>query len=346
MAPKTSKTTDAATNSPPLSPWVAYLIGEKAAESFLQEMAQGVISVSDSKTGKVTKQKLGTVIRPDETARQAFVAKLVEKPSRMNRLTLLVQASTPAQSVMHAIVLDLAERSIRQFINTAWPALLDATNFDATVTTWLTAIPKKPLKATELNQLFLLLHFGRQRQWFDEATVFRLVTLAVTKPTKARPSATPTELDLLLNASASASELEHLLAYFAASKAATAKLHTEIQREGTRAKNLTITNETLTAECDEARAKHAKLTEQRRAAEMKIAELEKQIVSTRASYQHKLDDTRGRVRGVLQGQLTRWLQTSLAAIRATPPRLPVIEERLEEALKLIEKELQWLQPSA
>ncbi len=66
----------------------------------------------------------------------------------------------------------------------------------------------------------------------------------------------------------------------------------------------------------------------------------------RASYQHKLDDVRGHIRGTLQGQLTRWLETSLDASRASPPRTEVIEERLEEALKLIEKELQWLQPSA
>ena len=88
------------------------------------------------------------------------------------------------------------------------------------------------------------------------------------------------------------------------------------------------------------------LKEEKTAAENKVTELEKQIVELRDGYQHKLDDLRGRIRGMLQGQLTRWLQTALDASRSDPPWTQAIQERLEDALRLIEKEIQWLQPSA
>ena len=81
-------------------------------------------------------------------------------------------------------------------------------------------------------------------------------------------------------------------------------------------------------------------------ADQKIQELERQIVDIRDGYQHKLDALRGRIRGVLQGELTRWIETALDAARSDPPFTKAIDERLEDALKLIAKEIQWLQPSA
>jgi hypothetical protein len=63
-------------------------------------------------------------------------------------------------------------------------------------------------------------------------------------------------------------------------------------------------------------------------------------------YKHRLQEVRGRMRGILEGQLTRWLQTALHASQETPPWTHTIQERLEEALSLIEKESRWLHPSA
>jgi chromosome segregation ATPase len=108
----------------------------------------------------------------------------------------------------------------------------------------------------------------------------------------------------------------------------------------------------LTAECASLNitiaglcAEIATLKEQKAAAGTKVAELEGQVVEIRNGYQHKLDELRGRIRGILQGQLTRWLQTALDASHADPPWTQAIQERLEDALRLIEREMKWLQPS-
>ena len=73
--------------------------------------------------------------------------------------------------------------------------------------------------------------------------------------------------------------------------------------------------------------------------ELEIEKLKKEIVEIQDSYQYKLNDLRGRVRGLLQGQLTRFLQTALDASRSEPPWTKAIQERLEDALKLIGKEI-------
>lgn len=78
----------------------------------------------------------------------------------------------------------------------------------------------------------------------------------------------------------------------------------------------------------------------RKSSSLEIEKLKKEIVEIQASYQYKLDDLRGRVRGLLRGQLTRFLQTALDASRSEPPRTSVIQERLEDSLKLIDKEIQ------
>jgi len=73
---------------------------------------------------------------------------------------------------------------------------------------------------------------------------------------------------------------------------------------------------------------------------LKKERLKKEIVEIQDGFQHKLNDLRGRVRGLLQGQLTRLLQTALDASRSEPPWTKAIQERLEDALKLIDKEIQ------
>lgn len=354
MENEVPKAPTSTTPSTLVSPWVTYLTEKKkvSAGQFLRDMEEGVIAVRDETTGKTKKKKTRSIIRPDERVRDQFVNAFADAPDGVERLLLLLQASASMSDTMRRIVMELTEAGIKRLGKISLPEPLDATAFNQAVSSWLTGMRKKPLKSADLKVLLLHIQFGWSRQLLDHDTAFRLVASAVTKPSKAPPThagaarPTPTLLDVLLAATTTGSVLPSLLGYFDASNAAVNELNAQIQSQAAQIARLTTESAKLRDTTADLHTENVTLKEQRDVAAMTIAQLERQAVNTRASYQHKLDDLRGRIRGTLQGQVTRWLQTSLDAARATPPRTEVVEERLEEALKLIEKELQWLQPSA
>jgi ElaB/YqjD/DUF883 family membrane-anchored ribosome-binding protein len=73
-----------------------------------------------------------------------------------------------------------------------------------------------------------------------------------------------------------------------------------------------------------------------------IDNLERNLVSYRTSSKHKLQTMRSRMLGLLRGDLTRWLETAQDAATVDPPRIRVITERIDQALRKIEQEAQWL----
>ena len=74
-----------------------------------------------------------------------------------------------------------------------------------------------------------------------------------------------------------------------------------------------------------------KLNVEKNNAFSRVEELEKELLETRDGFQLKLNRLRGRIRGLLDGELTRWLGTALDASREDDPWIPVIKERLEDA---------------
>lgn len=331
------------------SPWVNYLTGKKvSADSFLQDMQDGVVTTTDE-AGKQTKQKTDRINVPDDTAKGQFGEALSIKPELVERLLLLVQSAPAYSIVIQRIVMDLAEHGVQRAGALTLPEPPTTETYPERVSAWLSAIAERPLKPTPLSILLLLLHIGRYRHVLD--TALKLVASALSQAPKPRQGQNaerrpgPTLLDVLLALPLQQTLLADVTAYAVASQADQAKLQTKVEAQATQISNIVADNEALTAAVADLRAKYALIQEQLAAAERTVGDLEKQNLGTRASYQHKLDDVRGRIRGLLQGQITRWLETSLDAARATPPRVGVVEERLEEALKLIEKEIQWLQPS-
>lgn len=318
-----------------VSPWEDYLTGKKVpADRFLARMGKGVITM------------------PDDATRHRFAEALVSKPDRIGRLIVLLQASRVSGDPIHRIVVELAEAGIKRFGVVSFPEQLDTSTFYHAVSSWLTGIRKKPLKPADLNMLFLLLHFGWHRQLLDDDMAFSLVASADAKPAKPRPKhAQPTKpaqtaLEVLLAGAPMAPILSSSLAYYKVYTSATDKLNAQMQSQVAEIERLIAECAGLNATITGLRTDIATLQEEKATAESRIAELDKHIVDIRDGYQHKLDELRGRMRGMLQGQLTRWLQTALDASRSEPPWAQAIQERLEDALKLIEKEMQWLQPSA
>lgn len=335
----------------PVSPWVAFLTKKVPADRFLKDVEDGVVTFHDEK-GKIKKKKTYVITIPDETTRKDFLDSLMAKPDRISRLVLLLQASRKSGDTILHIVNELAEDALKLLgiISSNEQRDLDAPIFRHAITSWLTGVRKKPLKPTELNILILSLHFGRYRKFLDDETVYRLVASAVSsnKKPKAKDIArlNPTPIDVLLDTPPSILVLSSLIAHHEASNSLIEEVHDQMQ-----SKEIELAR--LKDECIHLNERIANLTsvvenlkEQKEQAEIKIVELEKENIDIQDGYQHKLNEVRGHVRGMLQGPLTRWLQTAIDASQSDPPWTKAIQERLEDALKLIEKEVQWLQPSA
>lgn len=349
--PATAKSSTMSPSS--ASPWVAYFLGKNApADRFLREMEEGVITIPDETTGKPKKVKTRVISIPDDAAINFIVEAISAKPNRISRLVLLLQKSVTSVDTIRHIVLDLAEACIKHLGFVSFPDPSDSSSFYHAASKWLAGIRKRPLKPAQINILFLLLHYGCHRQLLDQDSAFRLVASAVSKSTKPKAKqpqptkSTPIPIKILLTAQPAVPVLSSLIDQFEASRAMMKELNAQIQSQQAeidRLKNeCTALNATITRLQDE----FIELRNQKVTAEDKIAELEKQIVDTHDGYQHKLNELRGRIRGTMQGQLSRWLQTALDASLSDPPWTVAIQERLEDALKLIEKEIIWLQPSA
>jgi hypothetical protein len=337
MTPLTPAEPLAAGASPAVavSPWEDYLVGKKVpADRFLAKMRKGVITI------------------PDNATRQRFAEALVAKPDRIGRLIALLQASVVSGDTIRRIVVELAEAGIKRLGTVAFSEQLDANTFYHAVSSWLAGIRKKPLKPADWNILFLLLHFGWHRQVLDDDTAFSLIASADAQPGPSRPKhaqpATPTHtaLEVLLAGAPMAPLLSSALAYYKVYRSAMDTLRAQVQSQVAELGRLSAECASLNATITSLRTDIATLQEEKANAEGRITELGQHIVDVRDGYQHKLDELRGRMRGTLQGQLTRWLQTALDASCSDPPWAQAIQERLEDALKLIEKESQWLQPSA
>jgi chromosome segregation ATPase len=101
----------------------------------------------------------------------------------------------------------------------------------------------------------------------------------------------------------------------------------------------------LTRELEAHQQEIDRLGEAKRELEHRLADLDALNADIRTTFQHRLDETRGRLRGVLGGELSRWLESAYQASTLEPPRTEVIRERLETALGAIRRELEWLQTS-
>lgn len=319
-------------------PWVRYLTGKKTSPTvFLRKMESAV-----HKTG---------ISLPDDAVKAQFAEALLTKPDRIARLLDLFQTCGAFGDTLQRIILDFAKATIDRFGIAAVGKATDKNDFKVAVSSWLGTIHKKPLKKTELLQLLLLLQFGWHRGVLDHDVSAALIDQAITKPAKGRgkkkkPQKPPhSPISALLSAPPSPAVLSTLLVYAKAASEEKAGLSAQIRTQSADIARLADEKSALDAETEKLKSEIDQLQAQLATAENRTAEVEKQIVDLRDGYRHKMDDLRGQIRGMLQGQLTRWLQTALDASRTDPPWTVAIRERLEDALQLIEKESKCLQPS-
>ena len=319
----------------PADPWLTFLIEEKAsARKFVSGLRKGPIRV------------------PGDAARQAFAAALFDSPGRVKRLLSLMRESVLGGEPISRIVFELAEAAIRHISALVLPVPLSDANYHTAVNAWLDGFPKRPLKPQDLQVLILLLHFGLHRRLLSEEGGMGLVASAVQPAPKrggqrsAAPKPAPSPMDVVLAATPAAPVLGTLVAHAEAWRRRSDAQDRLLQSQADEIARLSAACSERAESISELRAAIGRLEAENAAAAAKVADLEKEMQDLSDGWQHKLDDVRGRIRGTMSGQLTRWVQTALDAARSDPPFAQVIEQRLEDTLRLIEREVQWLQPSA
>ena len=326
-----------------MSPWVEYVTSRKGSpKAFLRKIGKG-----------------GRVTVPDLAAVRAFSEAVTERPERVARVLALLQAATTSTQATHDVVIELAQAAAaRELQLDRWPADASPASLGSVIEDWIRSRPKTPLAPRDLQFLHVLLLLAHTKHGLEQDEVFRLTRAAVTRPQKTpstkgakkRPFATTDErrlpANVLLGVTPGARTLSILVDFYEA-------VQQERNAQVGRISELVQSVEDLQRDLAEERATEAGLRDEiatlvadRAAALEQVAELEVRLSQMDDGYKHKLLEVRGRMRGILEGQLTRWLQTALQASQETPPWTHTIQERLEEALALIEKESKWLHPSA
>lgn len=320
------------------SPWESYLAGKK-------EPANRLLAKMEAARVK------GGLLLPDESTRRRFADTLVAKPDGVARFVVLLQACRSSSDTVRRVVLEFAEAGIKRLGVVAFPEALDPEGYCGAIEAWLVGLHKKPIKPAELNLLFLFLLYGWYRNLLCPDTAFNLAGLALADPATAHPQKAlstkpaPSTLEVLLSSTPTLTVLEPLLEHSKATRNEASELRDQIKAQATEIARLTDEWGNLSAKITQLQEEVTSLKDEKIALKGKAQEMERRIVDLRDGYQHKLDQLRGRIRGMLQGQITRWLQTALDASRSDPPWTQAIQERLEDTLRLIDKETQWLQPS-
>ena len=264
------------------------------------------------------------------------------------RLVNLLQASAFTRDTLRRITIQFAEHTIHRLGLITLSESPGPDEFVHGIRAWLGGIAKRPLSASQLSNLWLLLNYGSLRQLLETHVAYDIVKTAVStgkrKSTRNSDIQSPDALSVLTRASPARQVLAPLVAQFDANRRDTNALEQNLVQYVAAIDELTRDLEESKATMTELREELAAVKRQKEQDEVRIADLEKQFLDFQDGYQHKLDALRARIRGVLEGQLTRWLQTALEASRSDPPFMQAIDERLEDALKLIQKEVEWLQP--
>lgn len=307
--------------------WEEFLTKKKvSAEAFIKRISKEAVRI------------------PPDDERDRFVKVLVKKPDRVSRLYQLLLASAEANDSVRRIVMNLAELGIKQLgvVDLSDPP--DGLKFRVSVKSWVDKVEKKPLKVNELNILFLALLWGWRCKLVEQIDVFGFLTLAVSSPKKkdtTRPKmveSNPNQMEVLFRVGAKREAIKALLEYHEVSKLEKERLDRQIQALLSEKATLDLRLDRLQSEISNQKEQIKGLKDEKREALSQIEAHKKELVDTRDGFQLKLYELRGRIRGILQGQLTRWLETALEASRDEAPWMPVIQERLEDALDLIKKE--------
>jgi hypothetical protein len=284
---------------------------------------------------------------PSPDAVRQMAQDLVALPNGAPRVLSLLQVLDEVGGSIRDSILGIAEEYLRQ--SNALPYALPLTNYRAVAERLMRpSAPKGRKPKFELLGIFLLLAF--HRGWLAEDDVFALLARAFPLPKQKHPrtgeaKGEPSAIGIILSSPLKKPGLPVLLALHAAWQKRTAAATEQIFKFESTVGRLESGVAQLTEELRAASVEITGLNSTICEEDGRIAALAQELTDTRTAAKHRHDALKGRVRGFLEGELSRWLQNASEAANIEPVRVRVVQERLQSALGAIHKEAQWLQSS-
>jgi hypothetical protein len=292
------------------------------------------------------KLKRGAVLIPSADDIERMAQTLVHRSDGATRVTSLLQALDESDGSVRESILAVAEEYLhqRQALTTTAPAdyRLIAERLLRPVV--LKGRGPKP----ELLGIFLLLAY--HRTWLAEEEVIELFARVFPAPkTKSLRSGEgkleTSPVSIILAAPFKKPILPLLLALHSMWRKRSASFGDQITQLQATIASLELDKAELNAQLQNALRKIGDLETDGREKSNRIREMEQELDDVRTSFQHRIDEIKGRLRGFLEGELSRWVQNASEAADMEPPRLGVIQERLQSTISGINREAKWLQAS-
>lgn len=321
-----------------ISPWLDFLRADKPkAIVFLKPMESGEAGAPPVPEGR-------------------DLAELMhEKPKRVARLIDLLQVASEGSSAIMERVATVAEQCLQTHLTLDLTESIEGPSLPERVADWIKGRKKRPLSGDDLAWLFVILYWGQLTGMINHDRLVDLLKLAMPirrKPAKktkhGRRAEAPREKtreEAILAVGPKAPMLGPLLQLDNIWERQQEQAETEAAAQNRKIRELE--EELGRSRSALERLEGALSHEQEMVTELK-SEIEKAAEHHTAisnGFRHRISETKARLRGFLEGEASRKLTTALEATRMTPPRVTVIDERLEDVLQAFERELQWLRHS-
>jgi hypothetical protein len=286
---------------------------------------------------------------PSSEESRAMAREISASENGALRLLALLQALSEAGGSIRESILALAEDFLRErSVFPMQPLPLPPNEWRAAIVNLVsTPGPKGTKPNLNVFGIFLVLAF--HRNWLTEVDIIAVLQAAFpTAKAKRSQSGKPQTLEpspaeIILGAPFKKPSVAPLLTLNRTWRQRTDAQAKEISQLQGHVRQLEDEKATLAGKLEQAQARITELESALRDQWTRIEQLERELTDTRTAAQHRYDALKGRIRGFLEGELLRWLQNASEAASVDPPRLRVVQERLQSALSGIQKETQCLQ---
>jgi hypothetical protein len=270
------------------------------------------------------------------------------------RLLLVLQCHRRCKPVVLEQVILVAEVYLKNPDNPLFARGPSSASAAQRVHAWLSSRREEVLPAPEVCLAFCALLVGLLKREMRESDALSLLESVLTKPVEVPKPGQPAEehgvastvLSFLPGTdSEPAFELfRQMMARVDAQERHVGELRTELMDVREEKERLKTALNDQSSEISQLRSIVADLEQVRAALQDDVGRLEKDLSQFQDGLTHRIDQLRSKVRAALEGPATRHLQNALEAIQADPPWIEAAEERIEDAMNLLRKEAECLQP--
>ena len=284
---------------------------------------------------------------PPEKELAAVAEAVVSRKGGFSRLLSLLQAVGQQPDSVHDSILRLAEFALRQTALSPVSGIRGA-DYVKIGLDWLSGLPKKRLPASQRDFYVTFVLWGWRKRALGEERVSELLRAAFLPQArrKSAQSEEPTRpqnpVEVLLCISNSRGSMKGIMSLMSVWEGRAQEAQEIIARSNEAKSAAESKRDELAHSLVLRKSEVARLQDRQADLMARLQGMESQNVDLETKFQHRIDEVRGRLRGILEGSLSRGLENAYEASIAEPPRTKVIRERLEMAIAAIRREAEWL----